>query len=141
MIPLKRAQYRNLQPRSCSGQYLFSVIPSIAGCPGLVPGWRAVYNYNTRLAPHSPPARPFSPQSRCTGTGARRDGQGGDRGIRCVARNAHHPGTRLRAWLNPAAVDTVLRRGKARPGQLQMALNTYPVRRNKNVRIFRKNLI
>ena len=44
-------------------RYLFNVMLSNAGCPGLVPGWRAIFSYIRSIAPH-PPARPFSPQCR-----------------------------------------------------------------------------
>ena len=52
---------------------MFSV-PLIAGCPGLVPGWRAFPAINR--VPLPTPARPFSPHSRGAGNGARRDGRG-----------------------------------------------------------------
>ena len=44
-------------------RYPFNVMYSNAGCPGLVPGWRAIFSYIRSMAPH-PPARPFSPQCR-----------------------------------------------------------------------------
>ena len=85
-------------------EYLFSVMPSIAGCPGLVPGWRAVSNYDMRLAPHSPRPSLLAPVPAHRDWGEKgRAGVG--RGTRWVAGNVRHPGTR--------------------PGQHQIALTTH----------------
>ena len=67
--------------RTLSG-YVFSA-PLIAGCPGLVPGWRAFPAINR--VPLPTPARPFSPHSRGAGNGARRDGRGARWQLRIVA--------------------------------------------------------
>ncbi len=50
---------------------------SIAGCPGLVPGWRA-FPAISRVSTN-PSAGPFSPQSRHAGTEAKKDRRRGAR--------------------------------------------------------------
>ena len=118
-------------------RYLLGFIP-IQACAYLASCFRllaapvlcrgvARYTATIRNWQRTPPARLFSPQSRRSGTVARRDGRGVGRGTRCVARSARHLGTRLRARL---------RRGKARPGQLQMALDIFSGRTRGSARGF-----
>ena len=61
---------------------------------GLVPGWRTVYSYNTRLPPLTPP--PILSRLSPGAPGLRRERIGGGvgRGTRFIAGNVRHPGTR-----------------------------------------------
>ena len=82
---------------------------------GLVPGWRTVYSYNTRLPARTPPPVLSRPSPGAPGLGRERTGGGVGRGTRFIAGNARHPGTKPGQPAIKGTLNTYLPYGRVGP--------------------------